>query len=128
VGNLYRITVTDMMAEDDNGMLIDLAAPVEMLRQFAPAAVAAALGTPAVTDEQIDQARERLELIGFLPSEPEQPKRRRRTKAEMEAARAAESTELNHPAPEVHTDPIPVETMPDVQIEKAAYNPFGNNG
>lgn len=99
MGDIYRVMVTRETELDDGDVmvtkLIELAAPREMLAQFAPAATAAALGTSEqVTDQQLDDARERLQDIGVISSNSNfgagQPKRRRRTKAEMEAARRAE--------------------------------------
>lgn len=122
MGKQYMVTVSEVDTEDDEvrAVLVELRAPAEMLRQFAPSAVAAALGS-TVSDE----------VPGGVygaetdPGPEVQPKtRRRRTKAEMEAVRAAEA----HPAPEIHTEPFPAEAVPDAQVEKAepqpAYSPF----
>lgn len=146
MGDTYRVMVIRETEDEDGEMnstrVIELAAPVEMLRQFAPQAVAAALGAGApVTDEQLDDARKRLQGIGVISSNDEpngnyghgQPKSRkpRRTKAEMEAARAAETVEsAESETTESDTEPIPGEKARAAHVaevaEKNAYNPFGN--
>lgn len=136
MGKIYQVTVQEIMEDGDGVSVIELTAPVEMLRQFAPSAVAAALGTSVqVTDQQLDDARERLQGIGVISSEGNfgagQPKRRRRTKAEMEAARngeiAVQATDPGGgPITLAEVMPIPAATVPDTQVEKAGtYNPFG---
>lgn len=113
MGNMYRI----LIESGDGETVADLTAPVEMLAQFAPEAVARLLreATP--------------EAEGDTPAPPEagnygpgQPKRRRRTKAEMEAARAAEPSTPESPA---IPDPGPAPMAMDGPAEVAAYNPFG---
>ena len=112
MGVKYRVMVIRETETDDevsSERLVELAAPVEMLRQFAPSAVAAALGTSAM-----DAA-----LTTRIDPEPEaqadRPKRARRTKAEMEAARAAEAG-----AEEKVAEPQPM-------AMEGGYNPFGGN-
>lgn len=115
MGDIYRVTVTREGAEtDDVSVVVELAAPVEMLRQFAPSAVAAALGTTAM-----DAA-----MTTRIDPEPEAPteqkeRRRRRTKAEMEAARAAESN-----TPEERATPERASIAMSGPVETAVYNPF----
>lgn len=113
MGDIYRVVVTREGAEtDDVSVVVELAAPTEVLARFAPSAVASVLGSTIEDD-----------VPGGVYAEPVrheqagQPKQRRprRTKAEMEAARAVE----------VHTDPVPADVVPDVSIEKDTYNPFG---
>lgn len=111
MGNMYRILIEG----GDGETVADLTAPVEMLAQFAPEAVARLLreATP--------------EAEGGAPVPPETPaeqkeRRRRRTKAEMQAARAAEPSTPESPA---ITDPGPAPMAMDGPAEVAAYNPFG---
>lgn len=82
MGNMYRILI-----ESGEGLTVaDLTAPVEMLAQFAPEAVARLLreATPEVQGDTPTTPK-------FTDAEP--VRRKRRTKAEMEAARAAEAQE-----------------------------------
>lgn len=147
MGKSLVVTVFEVDDDGDETTLIELRAPVEMLRQFAPQAVAAALGTATtVTNQQLDDARERLQGIGVLSSEGNfgagQPKRRRRTKAEMEAARTAETEPIMlaevMPAPEAPTatttfesaKPVPADNTTEHAraanvAERNAYSPFG---
>lgn len=107
MGNMYRILIEG----GDGETVADLTAPVEMLAQFAPEAVAGLLreATP--------------EVEGGAPAVPETPaepkeRRRRRTKAEMEVARAADPLHT----PEDQAAPAPA---PKPKSEAPAYNPFG---
>lgn len=143
MGDLYRvIVVRETDANADVGVtetIVELAAPREMLAQFAPQAVAAALGTTAqdaALVTRVDPPRMAMEGPAetdgnYGPGEPRV--RKRRTKAEMEAARAAEGEPLalaevmpTSKAPTVTTTfesakPIPVETP----TSGSAYRPFG---
>jgi hypothetical protein len=129
MGDLYRVIVfretPDENGDDVSETMIELAAPREMLAQFAPQAVAAALGTTAQDAEPSKMAMEG-------PAEtPEQAtqRRKRRTKAEMEAARMAEAAvsemaavaQVGETADTViDSRPIPVETP-----TSGNYSPFG---
>lgn len=126
MGDLFRVIVF-RETPDENGdyaqeTVIEFAAPREMLAQFAPQAVAAALG-----DEPPKMAMEG-------PTETQEQatqRRKRRTKAEMEAARAADNDNggpitLAEVMPTVTTTfesakPIPVETP----TSGSGYRPFG---
>ena len=114
MGSMYRI----LIESGDGETVADLTAPVEMLAQFAPEAVARLLNeaTP--------------EAEGDTPTAPETPaeqkeRRRRRTKAEMEAARAAEpSTPESPAAPE--PEPAPMAMAGGGRgPEPEVYSPFG---
>jgi len=142
VGKQYVVTVTafetDGATEHEEMTVIELRAPVEMLRQFAPAAVAAALG--ATEQEKAEQPR-----IGIVDPQPRdegnygsgQPKRRRRTKAEMEAARAGTAKEVEQAegAERAQQYEANVASMPNSEAvttsdpgkaePQPAYNPFG---
>ena len=130
MGDIYRVVVTREGAEtDDVSVIVELAAPAEVLARFAPAAVASVLGSTIEDD-----------VPGGVYAEPVrheqagQPKQRRprRTKAEMEAARAAEIEKSAIAEPhnamitERGNDGEPVAPMAmDGPAEVAAYNPFG---
>lgn len=116
MGSMYRI----LIESGDGETVADLTAPVEMLAQFAPEAVARLLreATPEAGEQSVPANRDY--LIGAT-DQPSKERRRRRTKAEIEAARAAEQ----HPAPDISTDPIPAEVVPDTSIDRNTYNPFG---
>lgn len=131
MGNMYRVLIEG----PDGETVVDLTAPVEMLRQFAPAAVGAALGAESV---QVGEPP-RMAMDGPVAAPGSEPKerRRRRTRAEMEAARAqaAEATTGESPADAVPSDevpaPAPVWPVPAPgrslvpPTESATYNPFG---
>lgn len=117
MGDIYRVTVTREGAEtDDVSVIVELAAPAEVLARFAPSAVASVLGSTIEDD-----------VPGGVYAEPvrheqaSQPKQRRprRTKAEMEAARAAESN-----TPEERATPEPAPIAMSGPVETAVYNPF----
>jgi hypothetical protein len=125
VGDLYRVIVfRETIGENgvgDSKTMVELAAPREMLAQFAPQAVAAALGTTAQ-----DATPPRMAMEG--PAEtPEQAtqRRKRRTKAEMEAARMAEATvsELAAVAQVGETADTVIESA--MPVEARPYSPFG---
>ena len=114
MGNMYRILIEG----GDGETVADLTAPVAMLAQFAPDAVARLLreATP--------------EAEGDTPVPPETPaeqkgRRRRRTKAEVEAERAAEPSAPESPAaPE--PEPAPMAMAGGGRgPEPEVYNPFG---
>lgn len=116
MGKIYKVAVT--VVEDDEyvGTVLELAAPIEMLRQFAPSAVAAALGTTAMDAAMTT----RIDPEASEAPTEQKERRRRRTKAEMEAARAAESN-----TPEERATPEPASIAMSGPVETAAYNPFG---
>lgn len=140
MGDLFRVIVF-RETPDENGdyvqeTVIELAAPREMLAQFAPQAVAAALGTTAqdaALVTRVDPPKMAMEGPAETP-EQKTERRKRRTKAEMEAARNGETTVQTSevgggPAPETPTvtttfesaKPIPVETP----TSGSGYRPFG---
>lgn len=113
MGNMYRVLIEG----PDGETMVDLTAPVEMLRQFAPAAVGAALGAESV---QVGEPP-RMAMDAPTAAEGEQKeRRRRRTKSEMEAARAAEVS-ASEQAP-INT--VPSETPPTTPAEQGTYSPF----
>lgn len=148
MGKQYVVTVFEVDTESDSETtLVELRAPVEMLAQFAPQAVAAALGASAAAVEAPEQPRmamtgPTLADVSYGPDTAARV-RKRRTKAEMEAARRAEMlaasvvephnamiSELDNDgepkAPTVTTTfesakPIPVETP----TSGSGYRPFG---
>lgn len=134
MNDTYRVMVIRETEDEDGEMnstrLIELAAPREMLAQFAPQAVAAALGTTA---QEATPPKMAMEGPAETP-EQKTERRKRRTKAEMEAARNGETTVQTSevgggPAPETPTvittfesaKPIPVETP----TSGSGYRPFG---
>lgn len=130
MGKIYKVTVTEV--EDDvDRMIIELTAPVEMLRQFAPAAVAAALGE---AEQPIVTPAPNGEPEPFNAKTHDEPvRRKRRTKAEMEAARAADAEtaprQVTGDQSAFTPEPIPpsetVTTADPAKAEpKPAYNPF----
>lgn len=139
MGKIYKVTVT--MVEDDEyvGTVLELAAPAEMLRQFAPSAVAAALGA-TISDNVpggvygIESTSEpEPESGNYGPGQPQ--RRRRRTRAEMEAARAAErATAENQAVAQVgetadtvierNAEPV-APVIGSAVDQQTGYNPFG---
>ncbi len=119
MGNMYRVLIEG----PDGETVVDLTAPVEMLRQFAPAAVGAALGAESV---QVGEPP-KMAMDAPTVAEGEQKQRRpRRTKAEMEAARAAEPSTPESPAiPD--PEPAPMAMAGGGRgPEPEVYNPFGS--
>lgn len=133
MGDLYRVIVFRETPDESSDMisvtLVELAAPREMLAQFAPQAVAAALGTTAQDAALVTRVDP--------PETAEQAvqRRKRRTKAEMEAARNGETTVQTSGVGGGPVTQIPVPAYPEhprtakvaeVDEKKVAYNPFGN--
>jgi hypothetical protein len=129
VGDLFRVIVfretTDEDGDEVSKTVVELAAPREMLAQFAPQAVAAALGAPA---QEVTTPKMATEGPTETPEQATQ-RRKRRTKAEMEAARMAEAAvsemaaiaQVGETADTViDSRPIPVETP-----TSGNYSPFG---
>ncbi len=121
MGKQYVVTVFEVdTANDTEVTLVELRAPAEMLRTFAPAAVGAALGAESV---QVGEPP-RMAMDGPVAAPDSEPKerRRRRTKAEMEAARAVEQ----EPKPEIEVTTTRISSGETVveRAEPAAYNPF----
>ncbi len=129
MGKIYQVTVQEIMEDGDGVSVIELTAPVEMLRQFAPSAVAAALGTSAQeADEQ--GLPDRSAPTETAESGVAKERRRRRSKVEMEAARAGESTVQTAevgggPAPMAMDGPAAVVVAGEPVPEAKAYLPFG---
>lgn len=146
MGDLYRVIVvreTDANADDGvTETIVELAAPREMLAQFAPQAVAAALGTTAqdaALVTRVDPPRMATEGPAET-TEQKTERRKRRTKAEMEMARALENggsvtrgndgqITIDDPGPR-EDEPLSVvttfESAKPVPAEpEKQYNPFG---
>lgn len=114
MGNMYRILIEG----GDGETVADLTAPVEMLAQFAPEAVARLL-REATPEAGGDTPTNRDYLIGATEQPPKE-RRRRRTKAEMEAARTPESPAAPEP------EPAPMAMAGGGRgPEPEVYNPFG---
>lgn len=101
----FRISVVEIDEEtgDDARIVVDLTAPSEVLREFAGYAVMSAIGANSETGGGTHEAS-----VPGKPAEdgnygPGQPRRKRRTKAEIEAARAAEAAGNEMPAPDVNS-------------------------
>ena len=111
MGEQWRVSVMFLNQEGEWVDRVVLAAPRHALARFAPGVVAEALGVPAesVTETAVE------------PDDGEtdgQPKRRRRTKAEMEAARAAEQAAEVANVPPAVIEQGPTDSTPE------PFNPF----
>jgi hypothetical protein len=136
VGEIFKVMVWQQT--DDGGFetMVELTAPREMLAQFAPQAVAAALGT---TTQDAEPPKMAMEGPTETPEQATQ-RRKRRTKAEMEASRAAETVvTLDRSLTVTPIVQMPAPVYPEQagdtteharaanMAEKNAYNPFGGN-
>lgn len=118
MGSMYRILIEG----GDGETVADLTAPVEMLAQFAPEAVARLLreATPETNEQGVSAA------LADTASEQSRQRRPRRTKAQMEADRlAAEQSSALASMTDDGSVPGPAPMAMDGPAEVAAYNPFG---
>ena len=119
----YRISVVEVDEEtgEDGAVVVDLTAPVEVLREIAGFAVSRALGAGNEPSSNETPAFEP------APESSGQPARRkRRTKEEMQAARAAEQALASGgTVTRVNDGTTEIEPASASEPAAGAYNPFG---
>jgi hypothetical protein len=134
----YRVQVDKVLIDEDGDYnyqsVVDLTAERGQLARFAPAVVAEALGASAASvTVQTENS------IGCFPpvehvaddepatAEADKPKRRRRTKAEMEADRLAELGATNAAEANAVAAPVAVTppSAPAAADDTGDWNPFG---
>lgn len=119
----FRISVVEINEEtgEDAAYVVDLTAPVEVLREIAGFAVSRALGAGSEPS-----SNETPEFEPAPESSGRPVRRKRRTKEEMQAARAAEQALANGgTVTRVSDGTTEIEPAPAPEPTGGAYNPFG---
>jgi len=142
MGKLYRVTVVEVGEEQDD-VLFEISAGAAIVAKVAPGAVAEALGVAGSVDVRVEPSMGYMTPDGPVATAeaPATPGRKRRTKAEIEAARAAEAAEaaeklaaplksaeeaskkLVEPIADTPAPATPAEQV-DAPAPAAAWNPF----